>query len=434
MVTIERLEFDEDSKYSSIEAAIHAARYGFMRTFCPGRRVLDVACGEGYGSFLMAKWGAASVCGVDVSVEAVDSARKYFSHPKVSYHAHDAQMLDEVFATRQFDVVACFETIEHVSNPVRFLQALRRVTTPDSIIVISCPNDYWYYPTEETCNPFHIRKYHYDEFFHLAESVLGPTNARYLGGPCIGFMNAAMHITLAADDDASQSFMVNLTQMNNTCLLPAESSTAPTIQSCSYFIGVWGAEPQDPNAAIFPISMDALSTGPFGPTGMTLEQGLHKRIEKLWMEISKLQSESSALADELAGYRIKQEQSQRELRDEQLRRRALEVENDYMRGNASHMRETQHQLVIERGHAILERDHAFVARDQAINERDQIITARDQAAVERDRAIAERDELSREIAALRAHVAHLKSLVPTFVQPMARFLIHRISKRRNYER
>ena len=78
-VPIERLTFDGSAPYSALEAAIHLNRYLVVRGLCRGRRVLDIACGEGYGSFLMTDvWGASSVAGVDISHEAIDNARRLF--------------------------------------------------------------------------------------------------------------------------------------------------------------------------------------------------------------------------------------------------------------------------------------------------------------------------------------------------------------------
>lgn len=58
---IERLDFGEGANYNAIEASIHLGRYALARSVVRGRRVLDAACGEGYGSTLLKKWGAAFV-------------------------------------------------------------------------------------------------------------------------------------------------------------------------------------------------------------------------------------------------------------------------------------------------------------------------------------------------------------------------------------
>ena len=63
---IERLDISEKNKYSATEASIHLTRYLTAKKFIQGKTVLDIACGEGYGSYLMKKWGAKTVQGVDI--------------------------------------------------------------------------------------------------------------------------------------------------------------------------------------------------------------------------------------------------------------------------------------------------------------------------------------------------------------------------------
>ncbi|HET8995122.1 MAG TPA: methyltransferase domain-containing protein, partial [Acetobacteraceae bacterium] len=70
----ERLHMSGEQPYHGFEAAAHVARYALLRPACAQRRVLDIACGEGYGSALLAGWGARSVVGVDISAAAIASA------------------------------------------------------------------------------------------------------------------------------------------------------------------------------------------------------------------------------------------------------------------------------------------------------------------------------------------------------------------------
>jgi SAM-dependent methyltransferase len=94
----------------------HVARYEFVAARLPkGSRVLDLACGIGYGSQLLAKAGH-RVIGIDASPEAIAYAEEYYSHPNVSYECHAAEDLHaDEFGT--FDAVVSFETIEHLSEP-----------------------------------------------------------------------------------------------------------------------------------------------------------------------------------------------------------------------------------------------------------------------------------------------------------------------------
>lgn len=68
---MERLNFGGMEAYNAVEACIHLNRYAMAKSFCTGKRVLDAACGEGYGSFLMKKWGASEVFGIDIDCETI---------------------------------------------------------------------------------------------------------------------------------------------------------------------------------------------------------------------------------------------------------------------------------------------------------------------------------------------------------------------------
>lgn len=90
----------------------HIARYRFAKDFVRGKRVLDIACGEGYGAASLAKAGAASVIGVDIASEVCEHARRKYG---LDARAGDAQSIP--VQDRSIDLVVSFETIEHVDAP-----------------------------------------------------------------------------------------------------------------------------------------------------------------------------------------------------------------------------------------------------------------------------------------------------------------------------
>ena len=119
----------------------HFGRYATLARFAKGQRVLDTACGEGYGSWLLKEWGASSVLGLDVSEEAISAARREFSRDGVDFRVADAGDAVSALPAASFDLIACFETIEHVDDPERFLAGLRSLAAPGARIFISCAND-----------------------------------------------------------------------------------------------------------------------------------------------------------------------------------------------------------------------------------------------------------------------------------------------------
>lgn len=147
----------------------HLYRYSFASRFVKGERVLDIACGEGYGAAALRKAGAAHVTGVDISEETCKHAcRKYGLDVRVG----SAEQIP--LADASVDTVVSFETIEHVPNPLRFLDECARVLTPGGKLIISTPNKHVYSAPGRPVNRYHCSEMTEDEF-------LSALRARFLG-------------------------------------------------------------------------------------------------------------------------------------------------------------------------------------------------------------------------------------------------------------
>lgn len=140
----------------------HMHRYTWVAAFCEGKDVLDIACGEGYGSALLAR-RARSVVGVDISHEAIAHARKaYPDRSNLRYEQGSATAVPMDAAS--VDVVVSFETIEHLSQQGEMLAELRRVLKPDGLLIISSPNKKVYSEDRNYTNEFHVKELYFDEF------------------------------------------------------------------------------------------------------------------------------------------------------------------------------------------------------------------------------------------------------------------------------
>jgi SAM-dependent methyltransferase len=133
----------------------HFHRYAFARDLVAGRRVLDAACGEGYGSALLAG-AAAAVTGVDRSEEAVEHAKHRYRAANLDFRCADCLQLP--FDADSFDCVVSFETLEHLADQDDLLREFRRVLKPAGFLVLSSPDKAVYSDTMQNRNEFHVRE------------------------------------------------------------------------------------------------------------------------------------------------------------------------------------------------------------------------------------------------------------------------------------
>ncbi|MXP64262.1 glycosyltransferase [Roseomonas sp. M0104] len=162
----EQLPFTGERYTSDISGPIrhqHHHRYLFAARYCAGRDVLDVACGEGYGSALLGTV-ARSVRGVDLDPETVAFAERNYGGSHVSFRQGDAAQLVEQNA---FDVVVSFETIEHLVDHDAFLDGIRRALRPGGLLIISSPDRQIYTEADGHENEFHLRELDRAEFKKL---------------------------------------------------------------------------------------------------------------------------------------------------------------------------------------------------------------------------------------------------------------------------
>lgn len=119
--------------------AWHRARYELAARHAAGKRVLDVGSGEGYGAALIAET-AQDVLGVDYSPAAVAHASATYRQPNLRYEILDATELSRLGASR-FDLVTCFEVVEHVADGEALARGIAHVVRPGGLVLMSTPNN-----------------------------------------------------------------------------------------------------------------------------------------------------------------------------------------------------------------------------------------------------------------------------------------------------
>jgi 2-polyprenyl-3-methyl-5-hydroxy-6-metoxy-1,4-benzoquinol methylase len=136
--------------------AEHFARYLSAARLARGRSVLDAGCGIGYGTNILAEHGATSVVGIDIA-EAVIEAAKPNASAQVSFLPADICKLP--FDDAAFELITCFEVIEHIEGRDEALGELARVLATNGVLAISSPNRDAYVPG----NPHHLHEYVLEE-------------------------------------------------------------------------------------------------------------------------------------------------------------------------------------------------------------------------------------------------------------------------------
>jgi SAM-dependent methyltransferase len=148
--------FDPETSSGLLIDAEHQTRYRAAAQIAGGRRVLDAGCGTGYGTAMLAAAGPASLSAFDLAQEAVDATRSRVAD-SVEVQIADVHALP--YADVAFDLVVCFEVLEHVPDQGGALAEFHRVLSPEGALLISSPNRLVYPPG----NPHHVHELAPDE-------------------------------------------------------------------------------------------------------------------------------------------------------------------------------------------------------------------------------------------------------------------------------
>lgn len=142
----------------------HYQRYLSVRKIVEGKVVVDAACGEGYGSNMLAA-SAKQVTGIDIDADTIRRAKQKYSE-KNNLSFIEGSIENLTLEDKSVDVVVSFETIEHVPEQVqkRFLAEAARVLKEDGILIMSTPNKKVYSDLHNYKNEFHIKEFYHDEF------------------------------------------------------------------------------------------------------------------------------------------------------------------------------------------------------------------------------------------------------------------------------
>ena len=166
--TAERLE-----TFVVSEVAVeHLHRYAIVLQLADGKKVLDIASGEGYGSNLIAG-KATEVVGVDISADAVKRAGQKYKKDNLKFLEGSAAEIP--CENNYFDIVVSFETIEHHDKHDEMLSDIKRVLKPGGLVIISSPDKLYYTDKRNFNNKFHVKELYENEFRELMKKNFSNT-------------------------------------------------------------------------------------------------------------------------------------------------------------------------------------------------------------------------------------------------------------------
>lgn len=154
----------------------HLHRYAVSIDFIKDKVVLDLACGEGYGSNILAHH-CESIIGIDISEETIENAKKKYKHDNLRFILGSA--IKVPLENKSVDVVVCFETIEHHDKHDEMMKEIRRVLRKDGLLIISSPDKKNYSDIPQYNNPFHVKELYTDEFLTLIKANFEHTYMLY---------------------------------------------------------------------------------------------------------------------------------------------------------------------------------------------------------------------------------------------------------------
>jgi len=296
----------------------HYHRYATILDVVADKVVLDVACGEGYGSAMLSQ-SAASVTGVDISAEAVrHAANTYHLHNNLRYQEGSVTALP--FADAAFDVVVSFETIEHLAEQEEMLAEIRRVLRPDGIVVISSPNRPVYTEESGEHNEFHVKELDFVEFDTLLK-------ARF---PAVKYFGQRIHMgsviqSLHGGDSAYRAW-----RDDGRDVLPQTGAMAAPV----YFMAVCGADqtslPSLPASLMLPDQLDLVKHYvSFAKWAQSLDKELAERnavLEHQNQELAQARIERQQLSQQLGECDAMRQKLHQELQSCNTARQQLEQE------------------------------------------------------------------------------------------------------------
>ncbi len=154
-------------KETPLMIARHFSAYRFIKDYTSNKHVLDIGCGEGYGTYYLSEFARGTV-GIDYDDSIINYAKDKYRKENLEFHCYNIEDLHN-FA-KKFNVICSFQVIEHLHDADKFLEDLKVLLDDNGVFICSTPNRLDASPHSETpFNKFHAREYGFLEFKGLIE-------------------------------------------------------------------------------------------------------------------------------------------------------------------------------------------------------------------------------------------------------------------------
>lgn len=194
------------SKSDVLTEVEHEFRYRSVTRWIKDKIVLDAACGEGFGSNILAQ-RAKRVTGIDISKEAIEHAQQRYQSANLIFKQCSIVELD--FEEQTFDTVVSFETIEHVTNEVQheFLKGIKKILKHDGVLFISTPDKYWYSEVRDYQNPFHVHEFYKGEFRKFLEGYFRNVEFYYQKQELVSMLTNERSETMVIENEGAPNLL-----------------------------------------------------------------------------------------------------------------------------------------------------------------------------------------------------------------------------------
>ena len=146
----------------------HLHHYEFASQFVSGKKVLDLAFGEGYGSFLLSR-DADIVVGIEIDLQAVVLAENRYATENIKF-IQGSVLNIPIDEEKAFDVIICFKTIKSVEDQKKLLAEVKRLLKDDGLFIVSIPNKQSNTEDSNYHNPFHLKEIYFEEFDRILQN------------------------------------------------------------------------------------------------------------------------------------------------------------------------------------------------------------------------------------------------------------------------